>query len=150
MLRLVKGNVARWEIEIMAGKTMTQCGADLARALDRLSKNALADLALMIFETYRGQMADEEKAIELQCLVNGLARVRADRPVDLVSGMATARMDRRKGVLWYVDNYCTTTATLDLLRRDLAASDPEMLEHPDISAAMTRRSAELTDAQQTA
>ena len=69
----------------MAGKAVTRGSRRVARVLDDLSKNTLADLVLDFVQGDIGDGADDEAILTaLQPRVDAIAAMRGDRPIDLL------------------------------------------------------------------
>ncbi len=73
----------------MAGKPVTRGTRHVAYAIDKLSKNALADIVLDRVAAEIGEDANDEAVLtHLQDWVNTISRLRGDRPVNLLAALA--------------------------------------------------------------
>lgn len=73
----------------MAGKAITRGSRRVARVVDKLSKNTLADLVLDKIAAEIGEDATDEQVLaHLQPQLNTIARIRGDKAVNLASLMA--------------------------------------------------------------
>lgn len=72
----------------MAGKAITRASNRVARVIDHLSKNTLADLLLDRIAAEIGEHATDEQVLaHLQPQLNTIARLRGDKPVSLAGLM---------------------------------------------------------------
>ncbi len=77
----------------MAGKPITRSSGRVAYAIDRLSKNALADIILDRVAAEIGEDASEEQVLaRLQGWIDTVLRLRGDKPVSLTG--ALKRLER--------------------------------------------------------
>lgn len=76
----------------MAGKPITRGSPRVAYAIGRLSKNTLADIVLDRIGAEIGEDADDEAVLaHLQTWLDTVARLRGDKPVDLIQVKGRAR-----------------------------------------------------------
>ena len=69
----------------MAGKPITRASRAVARVIDSLSKNTIADLLLDRIQGEIGDgAADEEILTNLQPTLDTIAHLRGDKPVNLI------------------------------------------------------------------
>ena len=69
----------------MAGKPITRASRAVARVIDSLSKNTIADLLLDRIQGEIGDgAADEDVLTRLQPSLDTVARIRGDKPVNLI------------------------------------------------------------------
>lgn len=73
----------------MAGKPLTQATRRLARVVDHLSKNTLADILVDRIRAEIGENATDEQVLtHLQPWLETIARLRSDKPVNLLGILA--------------------------------------------------------------